>query len=278
MHPRHPTARITLRHLATHTSGIADHPDTYRATYRWGTEPTESLGDFLTSYFTPGAARYSAANFIDAAPGTQREYCNICAGLAGFIVERATGERLDRLTRRTILTPLGMRYSGWHLADLEPRLRSTHFVSHNGFAVPIPHYSGVTYPDGGLHTSVDELSRFFVAMLNDGALDGVRILDAERAREMQRLQFTAASHPTNFPPTEGNSGIFWRTKLRGALVGHGGNDPGVSADMLASLDGRTAFIVLMNTSVAGEDGKAVGAIWNAIRTHAESLRSGGGAR
>src|SRR5205085_7400589 len=85
--PHHPGEPITLRQLATHTSGISDRWEVYKDTYFYGGEPDETLGDFLRAYFTPGGKHYATDNFLEAKPGTQREYSNIGAGLAGYIVE-----------------------------------------------------------------------------------------------------------------------------------------------------------------------------------------------
>jgi CubicO group peptidase (beta-lactamase class C family) len=275
VNPHRPGAIITLRHLATHTSGITDRWEVYARSYHYGGDSPESLAHFLSAYFTPTGATYAPANFLDAAPGERREYSNIGAALAGYIVERAVGARLNVYTRRTILTPLRMTRTGWFLREVDRTHHSTLFVSQNGFSIPIPPYGGTTYPDGGLRTSVAELSRFFIAMLNGGELDGVRILDARLAAEMQRFQFTDANRPVNFPAEEGNSGLFWRTKFRGTRVGHGGNDPGLQTEMLASRDGTIGVILFSNTSVSGEDGRAPGAILEALWQHGESIRARG---
>jgi CubicO group peptidase (beta-lactamase class C family) len=264
VNPHHPTARITLRHLATHTSGITDRLEVFRDSYRWGDASVPDLEAFLRDYVTPGAPLYHRDNFLDALPGTRRDYCNFCAGLAGLIVERALGGRLDVLLAERVFAPLGMHDSRLPLEDTRLDAPSTHFVVSHGLAVPILPYRGITYPDGGVYSSVADLSRFFSAMLRDGAFDGARILDAADAREMQRFQFTAQSHPENFPLSEGNSGLFWRTKRNGALVGHGGNDPGVFVDMLSSPDRRVAVILMTNTSVAPEDMGPVLKIWDAL--------------
>jgi CubicO group peptidase (beta-lactamase class C family) len=273
VNPHHPAERITLRHLATHTSGITDRRSVYRATYHWGADATPTLEAFLTDYFTPGAPLYDRENFLDARPGAQRDYCNICAGLAGLIVERALRARLDSLLAERIFTPLGMMNSGMRLDAMPPDALSTHFVVSHGVVVPIPHYSGVTYPDGGVRSSITDLSRFFAAMLNDGLFATTRILESADAREMQRFQFTAQSHPDNFPPAEGNSGLFWRTKRNGALVGHGGNDPGVFIDMLSSPDRRVAVILMTNTSVPFDEMQPVLAIWDALWAEATARAS-----
>jgi CubicO group peptidase (beta-lactamase class C family) len=271
--PAFPEAPITLRQLATHTSGITDRWEAYEGAYHFGGDAPEALDAFLRGYFVPGGVHYARDNFLPAAPGTHREYSNIGAALAGYIVERATGERLDEYTRREIFAPLGMRHTRWFLAGMDPDAHATLYVAQNGMTIPIPPYGLATYPDGGLRTSVADLSRLFAALLHGGELDGVRILDARQAAEMQRFHYTATARPDNVDPAEKNSGIFWQTKFNGTLMGHGGNDPGVQAEMLATLDRRIGVVVLANTSVSGEDAKYFTAILKKILQQAESLRA-----
>lgn len=275
VNPHHPDALITLRHLATHTSGITDRWEVYRGIYRYGGEPPVPLGEFLADYFTVDGAHYARDNFLDARPGALREYSNIGAALAGFIVERAVGEPLPAYTRRHIFAPLQMTNTGWRSSEVEPGTHSTLFVSQNGVAIPIQPYELTTYPDGGIHTSVSDLSRFFIALLDGGAYQGTRILDAEMAAEMTRFQFSDANRPENYPAAEGNSGLFWRTKFNGTRVGHGGNDPGLSTEMLADLAGEIGIILFMNTSLSGPDQRSITEILDALWAYAESLRVGG---
>lgn len=271
--PRHPNEPITLRQLATHTSSITDRAEVYASTYHYGSDSPEPLGRFLTQYFSPGGKHYSRENFLDAKPGALREYSNIGAALAGFIVERAFGEPLNVYTRKQIFQPLRMTRTGWFLSEVNPAHHSTLFVSQNGHTIPIPHYGSTTYPDGGVRTSVADLSKFFLALLNGGEYQGVRILDAGMAAEMVRFQFSDANRPENFPAKDGNSGLFWRTKFNGTRVGHGGNDPGLQTEMLADLSRETGVILFLNTSVSGPDQRRVAAIFDALWQFAESLRA-----
>jgi CubicO group peptidase (beta-lactamase class C family) len=268
--PRFPGTPITLRMIATHTSSITDRWAVYRETYTWGGDPAETLGDFITSYFASSGRRYSVDNYTAVAPGGAREYSNFGAGLVGFIVERLTGERLDAYTRRHILQPLGMRSTGWFLRDLRDAELSTQFVAVDGFAIPLGRYGLTNYPDGGVRTTVADLSRFFLALLNHGEHDGVRILPAHAADEMTRFQFSGPTYPPGYGPDEGNSGLFWRTRNNGAYVGHGGNDPGVQAVMLSTLDRRVAVVLLSNTSGALAESRAFAAIFQALVAYGES--------
>jgi len=270
--PYRPAERITLRQLATHSSSISDRWEIYRRTYRFGGDPTEPLGEFLAAYFTPSGKYYAKENFLEAKPAELREYSIIGAALAGYIVERAVGAPLNVYTKQNIFIPLGMSHSGWFMREIDMKNHSTLFVAQNGQTVPILHYGGTTYPDGGLRTSVEDLSKFFIAMLNDGEFAGVRILDAPSAAEMQRFQFTDGNRPTNFPAEEGNSGLFWRTKFNGLRRGHGGNDPGVEVEMLTDESRRIGVIYFSNTSLSGTDRNLTGAIFNALWTYGEAQR------
>jgi CubicO group peptidase (beta-lactamase class C family) len=273
--PAFPDAPITLRQLATHTSGITDRWEVYDRAYHYGGDAPQALGEFLRDYFVPGGAQYSKDNFLASAPGTHREYSNIGAALAGYIVERATGERLDALTQRDIFAPLGLRHTGWFLADVDRDNQSTLYVAQNGMTIPIPSYGLTTYPDGGLRTSVADLSRLFAMLLDGGELDGVRILDAGTVAEMQRFHYAGAAVPDNVDPKEKNSGIFWQTKFNGTVMGHGGSDPGVQAEMLASLDRRIGVVVLANTSVSGEEAKYFTAVFRKLWERAEAIAAEG---
>jgi CubicO group peptidase (beta-lactamase class C family) len=276
VNPYHPNERITLRNLATHSSSITDRWEVYRsAAYHYGGDSPERLGVFLGQYFASGGKHYARENFLDARPGTRREYSNIGAALAGYIVERAFGSPLNVYTRKHIFTPLRMTRTGWFLSEVDRRNHSTLFVSQNGHTIPIPLYGSVTYPDGGVRTSVADLSTFFITMLNGGESQGVRILEAPLAAEMQRFQFTDANRPENFPAKDGNSGLFWRTKFNGTRVGHGGNDPGVQTEMLADLSLQDGVILFLNTSLSGADQRASNAIFDALWQYGKSLRGAG---
>ena len=272
VNPHHPEALITLRHLATHTSGITDRWEVYKNTYHFGSDSPEPLGEFLQQYFATDGKYYSPKNFLDATPGGLRDYCNICAGLAGLIVERAVGEPLNVYTRKHIFEPLGMTRSGWFMSEVDLSQHSKLYVPHNGLIIPIPLYGGTTYPDGGVRTSVNDLAKFFIALLNEGEYQGTRILDVDSAAEMLRFQFNDSNRPENFPAADGNSGLFWRTKFNGTLIGHGGNDPGIQADMLADVSKQVGVILFVNTSLSGPEEQAAGIVFDALWKHAAELQ------
>lgn len=274
VNPYHPNEAITLRQLATHTSGIADQSRAYRDSYHFGGDAPQALGDFLKNYFVPGGASYSKENFFDAKPGTRREYSNIAAGLAGFIVERAVGEKLNTYTRRHIFAPLRMTDSGWFLSEIPAAKQARLYIGQGGMSVPILPYGLTTYPDGGVRTSVADLSRFFSALLRGGEYDGTRILDAASAEEMTRFQFTETSKPANVALNKLNSGLFWATKMSATRIGHGGSDPGLRTEMLANLSRDIGVILFFNTSLSEPEMRSFDGIHKAVWAHAETLKQG----
>ena len=119
INPNFPSEKITLRHLATHTSGLIDRQQVYDSTYNYGGRKPEPLGEFLKSYFLQGGKHYSKDNFLNAKPGTIRDYSNIGAGLAGFIIELRTGKSLNEYAKKNIFKPLKMQNSGWALKEVD---------------------------------------------------------------------------------------------------------------------------------------------------------------
>ena len=273
VNPHYPAEKITLRHLATHTSGITDRLSVYKDTYHYDGVVPEPLGEFLESYFVPGGTQYSKDNFLNVKPGTHRDYSNIAAGLAGYIVELSAGEKLNAYARKIIFSPLRMNDTAWLLSEVAPSRHAKLYVAQNGLTIPISLYEGTTYPDGGVRTSVSDLSKFFIALLNDGVYEETRILAKRSVDEMLRLQYTTSHKPDNVVLEEKNSGLFWSTKFDVTRIGHGGSDPGLKTEMLANLSKDVGVILFTNTSLPEQDMRQFNDIFIEIWKHAETLKN-----
>ena len=100
--PHYPKQAITLRSLLSHTSSLRD-----AGGYFWGAERS------LRDVFTAGGNTMWANN---AAPGRYFSYANLNWGVIGTVMEQVTGERFDRLMRRLLLAPMGLR-GGYNPAE-----------------------------------------------------------------------------------------------------------------------------------------------------------------
>ena len=275
VNPFFPNEKITLRHLATHTSGLADDYDVYDKTYYFGKDSPESLGDFLKNYFAVGGKHYSEKNFLNNKPGTYRDYSNIAAGLAGYIIELKAGKKLNKYGKERIFEPLKMDNTGWLLSEINLENHSKQYEKVGDSLRTIPLYGITTYPDGGVRSSVSDLSRFFIALLNEGEYQDTRILKNETVSEMLRFQFTSSNKPENInleKPNK-NSGIFWSTKFDVTYMGHGGSDWGVLTSMLSDLKKEVAIILFVNTSFVDErDGYAYSDIYRELFKYGMRLK------
>lgn len=252
INPFFPNEKITLRHLATHTSGLADDYDIYDKTYHYGDEKPESLGSFLKNYFVPDGKHYSEKNFLDKKPGAYRDYSNIGAGLVGYIIELKTGKSLSKYGQEHIFEPLKMNNTAWLLSEIDLKNHSKQYEKIGDTLKTIPLYRLTTYPDGGVRTSVSDLSNFFITLLNEGKYQDTKILKRETAKEMLKFQFTPSNKPENINLKEPNknSGIFWATKRDVTLIGHGGSDYGIKTDMFCDLSKEIGIILFSNTGEA----------------------------
>ena len=268
----HTRGAITVRHLVTHTSSILDDEEIYGHSYtilpgadkrgplfkefeRDSTvpgRPDASLGSFLKNYLSPGGARYRKSSFDRAAPGSAYHYSNIGSALAAYLIEVKSGMGFDAFTKRHIFDPLGMHATRWQ-ADpaLAPRQASVY--DHAGRAYP--RYGLITYPDGGLTTSVSDLARFLMAMVK-GFHGGAGILSKAGFTLLFDPQFAPDALPAGSPAGEPNSGVFWRIRKNGQ-VGHTGSDPGVTAFMFIDPASRTGRILMTNTEFSDEDPRVV---------------------
>ncbi len=231
---------VTLRQLLCHTSSIRDD-----AGYYWDAKSNTHLREV----FTPGGRLYGKGAMWSkrAAPGRFFQYANLPWGVIGTIMEAVTGERFDRLMRRLILDPMRL-VGGFHPADLSPRDLANVATLYrkrseiNGREVwnnagpwvaqvddyskappeprALPSYTPGTNgtlfgPQGNCRLSAQGLGRVMLMLMDEGEIDGKRILKADTVREMMRTQWQHngfGGHVSNGDPN-GESGFGGQVKL-----------------------------------------------------------------
>lgn len=155
------------------------------------------------------------------APGTEVSYSNYGAALAGYIVERVSGEPFADYSERNIFVPLGMTSTTFR-EQLPPAMESRRALGYklvDGRFVPQPtEYYGVIMPAGSASTTGRDMTRFINAMLGGGQLGGARILSRASVRLLH------ANSVANAPGLPGMAHGFMVLREAGPrLVGHGGN-------------------------------------------------------
>ena len=281
--PNYPEQEITLRHLATHTSSIQDG-DLYGAkSYILedaadkelvssipGTEdfnPPEAemeMGPFLKNFLAAEGAWYTKSNYLDIKPGERYEYTNVGATLAAYIIELTSGQSFAAFTSQHILNPLGMEASGWKAEDID-RTKRTDLFTVGGER--IPNYKLVTYPDGGLITSVEDMAKYLSELIRGYSGSGT-LLSQSSYQQLFRTYLTAANfeeeRDTDRPfDDEYNSGIFMGHTPIGN-IGHMGGDPGVSTFMFFNPETKTGRLLFVNTDLDAQGAEQFYAIWQAL--------------
>ena len=234
MNPYSPDRFITLRHLMSHTSGIQDDYTIYYGSYCYDGDSPTSLGEFLADYLSPLGENYSKNNFTNTKPGGKFNYSNIGAGLAGYIVEIATGKQLNVFTREIIFKPLDMENTCWFLSEMDIAKHSKLYETRKFIKgwKEIPIYGLTTYPDGGVRTTINDLSNYLLCIMNNGSFKGNSIIQKSRVLEMLTPDFS------------GSYAKFWQA---GKRIGHGGGDPGVSTRMYFDPGKKLGIIIFINT-------------------------------
>jgi len=170
--------KITIRHLLTHTSGL-----------RAGISPNPPWNGYETGI------KLACAEKPRSAPGTNFLYSDINFILLGEIVRRVSGMPLNEFAEKEIFIPLKMFDTGF-LPQKEKisRIAPTQFVGKEMLRGvvhdPVARNMGGVAGHAGVFTTASDLARFCKMFLNDGELDGVRILKPETVRLMRTVQTT----------------------------------------------------------------------------------------
>ena len=258
VNPHFPADIITIRQLAMHTSTLTDSNEYWANDYilsplqpaHRGLATVDMLRpknkpmpmtQFIKNLLAPDGVWYRKGSFLKKRPGTTFQYSNLGAALATYVVERVTGDAFADYTERHIFKPIGMSDSGWwSFAKADPDRYVTGYIGRK----IVPRYSSVTYGDGGLITSVEDLSRYLMEMMK-GYRGESTLLRQESFKEMMS--------PGEPKLGTGGYNIFWWLRADGSL-GHSGADPGIAASMFFD-PGRNVGAIVFTNSSTGDSNK-----------------------
>jgi CubicO group peptidase (beta-lactamase class C family) len=177
-----PVHTPTMHELMTHTAGF-----TYGV---FGNSPVDKMyvnDKVLESQSLKEMIGKLAKIPLLYQPGTGWVY-SVSMDIQGYIVEKLSGQSLPDFVQQRILGPLGMKDSGFFVPkEKRSRFATLYAADQKGELVqnategnaPVTNY--VTMPSmpsggGGMVSTAQDYSRFAQMLLNQGELDGVRIL------------------------------------------------------------------------------------------------------
>ncbi|CAH8245849.1 beta-lactamase family protein [Paenibacillus melissococcoides] len=173
---------ITLTHLMTHTPGFEDSVDSI---FRLSADEMLPLQEYIRAHLP---ARVFP-------PGKVSAYSNYGAALAGYIVERVSGQPFAEYVEQHIFAPLGMGRSSFlqPLPEaLAQNLAKAYHAVDGGYAAGKFEYL-LPGPAGSMSSTASDMARFMLAHLQGGRAGERRILQKDTVERMHRQQFT--QHP-----------------------------------------------------------------------------------
>jgi CubicO group peptidase (beta-lactamase class C family) len=260
--------RVTVRHLLSHASGLPED---------------NASADLRMPMAESDFARLLAAGLsFSSTPGTQFEYSNLGFALAGRLVGRVSGERLQAYVSRHLLAPLGMEATTWDAGEV-PGARQAHGYGRRGSDMPssgLAKYAddafheepvlldGAWAPIGGLWTSPRDYARWVAFQLaawppRDGADVGpVRRASLREAQEVQRAYPLAARRDGEgrLQVAAGGYGLGWSVRTTcsfSRMLRHSGGLPGYGSHV-ALLPHHGVGVFSMTNLTYTDAGEAVG--------------------
>ncbi len=216
---------ITIRHLLNHTSGLSELG--YNRVLRSDATLEQGVHDLQHARLT-------------APVGTTFQYFNPNYATLALIIETVSGQSYANYVTEHIFEPLGMTNS---YADKEDALEAGLAQGHSKlFGFPVargPVFRAYLLGAGYIVSTARDLSRFLMAIDNEGAYEGGRILSSDSVALM-------ASPPDQVRGTSYGMGWSAGTHRGEPIGGHGGSDEVYSCQTALLTDRHRGYALLMN--------------------------------
>jgi len=225
---------ITARMLLAHTSGIA-WPMTYQEALglweQFAPDQAPAPSEWVPRFLIPSGDLYNPYIWKNTMPGTFELYSNIGSNVLAYIVEQLSGQNFREYCKDHIFIPLSMHSTSYNYADLDLNKLAVLYNINNSAHPP---FDDRIYASGGLKTNIPDLSRFMMACMNNGELDGQRILEQKTIDRILEIQNEASG-----------TCLLWQASL-GNWLGHTGGMDGTATITEMHLESKTALIIFCN--------------------------------
>jgi CubicO group peptidase (beta-lactamase class C family) len=220
---------MTATQLLSHTAGLIDDAPMF------GSHDDGALAANVGSW---------KDDYALTEPGRIFSYSNPGYVLAGYLAEITSGEPYADAVAERVLQPLGMVRS-----TFRPTVAMTYPLAqghdNDGRVIrPAADYAGA-WPAGSLFSSVNELSRFVIAFLNDGRADGKTVLQPSVIARLSTPVVTVPGGEVRY-----GLGLEQRESHGVKWIEHAGNRTGYGSLIRMAPERRFGMIILGNKSGA----------------------------
>lgn len=231
---------VTIRDMLSHRTGVTRHDGIwFKSTFT-----RRELWDRLR-YLEPAAP--IRTTFL---------YNNLMFTAAGQVIEELSGQTWEQFVQRRIFDPLGMSRSTLTIEDnLKGPEPAVPYSERRDSAVLYrqPYYTAevAIAPAGAINSSVQDLSRWVVALLNGGRLDGKQVIPEAVLRETMAPSLAMPNAALESRGWAENLNQYygmgrWVSSYRGHLLAlHGGDLPGFHSQVSIMPNDSIGVIVLV---------------------------------
>jgi CubicO group peptidase (beta-lactamase class C family) len=220
---KHPEQKITLRMLLSHTAGFAQEAP-YGGNFD---HPAYSFEKHIASI---------SDTWLKFPVGSYYSYSNLGIDLAGYILQVKSGMPFIQYIQEKIFQPLGMKSSTLDVNQV--RADATRAIGHiDVFPNPVDF---LIIPSGGVWSTATDMARYLQFHINEGAIDGQRLLEQNMAETMYTPPNMAAKlsdYALGITESERNGARHFQ---------HGGGGFGFSDSMVWYPDLKLGSVVLSN--------------------------------
>ncbi|MEU4762349.1 serine hydrolase domain-containing protein [Actinosynnema sp. NPDC023794] len=252
-------AKITVRHLLQHTSGLVDYVGEMPELFL----EEEFANVRFRAYRPEQLVALAVRRQPDFQPGERWKYSNTGYVLAGMIIQRVTGNTWQHEVRTRVVEPLGLRDT--HLPGTSPFLPRPHATAYERFpekgleADPEdPRYGralDVTYYNpswggaaGDMISTTEDGNEFLKALIGGEVLRPAQLAEMTKTVPAPELDeaWAGAAYGLGLMRIPSSCGDYWS---------HGGDIPGFKTRNGVTADGRRSVVVSINTdSMVAEPG------------------------
>ena len=209
-----PERDMSIKDLLTHMSGL-----TYNFMYRTNVDAAHRSSDLMRSENLEEFVNTLSKLPLEFSPGKKWNY-SVSTDVLGYLVEQVSGQSLDEYFKKNIFEPLGMEDTDFECPDAKlSRLASLDEYNQSGkpklMKVPsldVKMMSG----GGGLFSTMSDYYKFASMLLNQGEMNGERIIGRKT------LQYMTSNHlPNGRDLTEMSESAFSETPYAGVGFGLG---------------------------------------------------------
>jgi CubicO group peptidase (beta-lactamase class C family) len=224
--PRNDAGEITLRQLATHTSGLPRMPSNFAPA-----DPDNPYAD----YGSDRMYEFIAASHLSRnAPGAG-DYSNLGFGLLGVALANRAGTDYATLLQKRVLDPLGLKDTA---IVVKGGMAARRAVGHSSDLRAVSAWDfDAMAGAGAIRSTANDMLKFAAAELGLASTP----LDAA---------MRASQRPAG---ALGKQGLAWLIQIEGERIMHNGMTGGFASELVLDVKRKKAVVVLSNAAISNFD-------------------------